>query len=262
MRIGTFAVVACIFALGLAMWTTPSKAQGPLYDRVEVNLPYTVSVGDKTLQPGDYVIQQLHSNTSANRILLIYSDNGMKFETSAMTVPALDNATPDDTKVVLHHLGPDYYFDKIWIQGKNYGYEFPIPDSVKERQQERMEPVNVTAQYQAVPEPQQTAQNTTSESNTAVVAPPPSAQRSETETAQNTPPAPAPEAQPPAPAPAPEAQPPAPAPEAQAPATTQNNDQNSTANREMPATAAGWLGMLLSGGLLSGAGVYLKRRRS
>ena len=44
-----------------------------------------------------------------------------------MTIPTLDPNTARDTKVVLHHYGSDYYFDKIWVQGKDYGYEFPLP---------------------------------------------------------------------------------------------------------------------------------------
>src|SRR4051812_34876179 len=107
MKTGNLAIAAGALALGLATWNTPSQAQGPLWDRVNVNLPYTVTVGDKTLQPGDYVIQQLQS-TGSSRVLLVYSDNGMRFETSAMTIPALDPNTARDTKVVLHHFGPDY----------------------------------------------------------------------------------------------------------------------------------------------------------
>src|SRR4029453_2386199 len=116
MKIGTMMITAGVLALGLATWT-PGRAQGPLYDRVNVNLPYSVTVADRTLPPGDYVIQQLPNQGGGSRVLLIYSDNGMKFETSAMTIPALQNQTPDKTNVVLHHFGTDYYFDKVWIQG-------------------------------------------------------------------------------------------------------------------------------------------------
>src|SRR5690348_5274944 len=167
MKIGTFAIAAGVTALGLATWMTPGKAQGPLYDRVNVNLPYSVTIGDRTLQPGDYVIQQLRDAGGNSRVLLIYSDNGMKFETSAMTIPTLDQRTPEDTKVVLHHFGPDYYFDKVWIQGKNYGYEFPLPDSVKARERERMEPVSVAANYQATPSTDVTSSATTAQATTA-----------------------------------------------------------------------------------------------
>jgi len=135
-----------------------------MYDRVNVNLPYSVTIGDRTLQPGDYVIQQLRDQGGGSRVLLIYSDNGMKFETSAMTIPALDQNTPEHTSVILHHFGNDYYFDKVWIQGKDYGYEFPVPDSVKARERERLQPVSVAASYSTV---QQSDTTTTTNTTTA-----------------------------------------------------------------------------------------------
>jgi len=245
-----------------------------MYDRVNVNMPYTVTVGDKTLQPGDYVIQQNRDSGGASRVLLIYSDNGMKFETSAMTIPALDPNTARDTKIVLHHYGNDYYFDKIWIQGKDYGYEFPVPSSVKDREKERMAEVSVPAQYQSVP-----ASAATNSTDTAST------------TAQNTAPATTtPAAQPNTPAentPAPITSTPEPAPttaQAAPATTTQPNDtsardttardttadntsrmapadDSNTANRAMPETSAGWLMMLLGGGTLSGLGMAIRKKR-
>jgi hypothetical protein len=204
--------------------TPPGMAQGPLYDRVNVNLPYTVTIGDRVLQPGEYVIQQLRDAGGGSRVLLIYSDSGMKFETSAMTIPALDINTARDTKVVLHHFGPDYYFDKIWIQGKDYGYEFPLPSSVKARERERMQAVSVAATYQSTQ--QETA-----------AAPPPVQTQTQTETAQAPPPPPVEAAPPPPPSAEREAPPP-----------------------EMPHTVSGWLMMMLGGGTLSGIGMMLRRR--
>lgn len=224
MKIGTIAIAAGMLALGLATWITPGQAQGPLYDRVNVTLPYAVTVGNRTLQPGDYVIQQLRDAGGGSRVLLIYSDNGMKFETSAMTIPTLDLNTPERTSVILHHFGPDYYFDKVWIQGKDYGYEFPLPDSVKARERERMAAVSVPATY--------TTQTQTTE-------------QAVTTTAQATPqPEPVPEAPPAPPEPQANREEPAPPP---AP--------------EMPHTSAGWLMMLLGGTSLSGAGLMLRRKR-
>jgi hypothetical protein len=265
MKRGTFAIAAGMLALGLATLTTPSNAQGPLYDRVNVSLPYSVTIGDRTLQPGDYVIQQLRDQGGNSRVLLIYSDNGMKFETSAMTIPTLDQNTPEDTKVVLHHLGPDYYFDKIWIQGKNYGYEFPLPDSVKSRQNERMQPISVAANYSTVPASQ--AATTTSTATTSAATnkqtttPAENATTNQT-TAQATQPA--------------TTTPSTPEPATTTQATTQpstvgsadrNAEQATTSaattaqSRTMPATSAGWLMMLLGGGALSGVGTALRRKR-
>jgi hypothetical protein len=290
MKIGTMFVTAGVLALGLAAWNTPSKAQGPLYDRVNVNLPYSVTVGDRTLQPGDYVIQQLRDQSGSSRVLLIYSDNGMKFETSAMTIPALDQNTPENTRVILHHFGNDYYFDKIWIQGKDYGYEFPVPDSVKAREKERLQPVSVAATYSTVPQSQAattTTTTTTATNNQHTTTAATSGQTTlgaasanQTTTAANNPTTTTAtnnrmttaQSQPQT------TQSPATttntmtaqnqtttAPSTMAPATTRstaaNNNRENSANRSMPNTSAGWLMMLLSGGALSGAGLSLRRRR-
>src|SRR5215475_2450947 len=135
MKRKSFAIAAGAAATTLAM-TVAMWAQ-PLYDRIHANIPYPVVLGDKVLQPGDYTIQQLPSTGGGARILLFYTDNGMKFETSAMTIPALDPNTARDTRLVLNHTGEDYYINKIWVQGKDYGYELPIPERLKSREKEK-----------------------------------------------------------------------------------------------------------------------------
>src|ERR1700729_1125593 len=108
MKTRSFTFAASALALGLATLVGPRPVQAqPLWDRVDVNLPYSVTIGDKTLQPGSYVIQKLDSPSGGSQVLLIYGDNGMKFETSALTIPALQNRTQPDTRVILHHIGGD-----------------------------------------------------------------------------------------------------------------------------------------------------------
>jgi len=235
----------------VAMWAQP------MYDRIHVNLPYTITLQNKTLQPGDYTIQQLPSSGDS-RVLLFYSNDGMKFETSAMTIPTLDNKTPSDTKLVLNQVGNDYYISKIWVQGKDYGYELPVPDSIKSRQKERMTESTVAGTYQPSSSTEMTTTATPAQPatppETKPTTPPPA------EPAPATQPSTQPAAQPePQPATQPAAPPPTPDSAAdRAPA----NPANGSANREnMPATAAGWLTMLLSGGTLTGAGLMLRRKR-
>jgi hypothetical protein len=224
-----------------------------MYDTVYVNLPYSITIGDKTLQPGDYVIQELQTENKS-RVLDIYSNHGRTFEASAMAIAAYKVVTPENTSVVLHHFGNDYYFDKVWIQGKNYGYEFPLPNSVKQREKEALAPVTVAARYESAPAaPAQAAAQQPPEP-APQAAPEPQPEVAQTtpppEVAQTTPPPqpapqPEPEAQPQTQPEVAQAAPPAPAPEA---------------NRELPNTSADWLMMLLSGGTLSGAGLMLRRR--
>jgi hypothetical protein len=280
MRIGALKNAVTTVALGLAAWCTISTIHAqPLFDRVNVNLPYTVTIGKHTLQPGEYTIQQLPTMSGDSRTLLIYSNNGMKFETSAMSIPALDPNTARSTKVILHHFGDDYYMDKIWVQGKDYGYEFPLPDNVKSREKERNESVTVAGNYsstqstdtntttttasneQTAPPPvtDNSQSQSTQADNTAVTTPPPV-----TDNSANTPP--------PVTDNSVNSTPPDTAMNQsnqssisdQNSANRSTDDTNANAsndNNSMPRTSAGWLMMLLSGGALSGAGLSLRRKR-
>jgi hypothetical protein len=269
MKLGVIQNAVAAIAVGVVSWAAMGTVQAqPLYDRVNVNLPYTVTIGDHTLQPGDYVIQQLPSESGNSRVVLIYSDNGMKFRTSAMSIPALDPNTARNTQLVLHHLGNDYYLDKIWIQGKDYGYEFPLPDRVKSREKEMSEPVSVAANYSSSKSSENTsAENTTTAAttteNTAVNTPPPV---NTTPPVENTTPPPPDTAAQTTPPPDTSAQATTPQPSMQSSAdrsADNNADRSANANdtNAMPRTSAGWLMMLLSGGALSGAGLSLRRKR-
>ena len=47
-------------SVGLGLLTASViVAQGPMYDKVEVNLPYPVTINQTKLQPGDYVIRHM-----------------------------------------------------------------------------------------------------------------------------------------------------------------------------------------------------------
>jgi cobalamin biosynthesis Mg chelatase CobN len=255
----------------------------PLWDRVDVNLPYSVTIGDQTLQPGNYVIQQLDDPSGGSQVLLIYSDNGMKFKTSALTIPALQNRTQPNTRVILHHIGNDYYFDKVWIQGKDYGYEFPLPNSVKMRQREAMQPVSVAANASSVPAAQAqataaqatqsaatnatTMQATTGKATTAAgnqgtmqqattqqattqqattgraTTQQATTQRATTQQATNR-----------------QSTMP-PASTASSANRGDNSDNGGNSSPSMPHTSAGWLMMLVSGGALSGLGAKLRGKK-
>jgi hypothetical protein len=162
---------------------------------------------------------------SGNRVLMIFSDNGMKLKTTSLTIPALENKTPERTSVLLHRYGNDYYFNKVWIQGKNYGYEFPLPAAVKSRQREAMQPYTVAASFE------------------------PTAQKEEVAAAV------------PAPAPAPAAVPePAPPPQ-QVAQNTPPPKPASPPTPPMPQTASNWLSLVVGGAMLAAAGMMLRKIR-
>jgi hypothetical protein len=271
MRLKSYAATAGLAAMALGIWMSPAILSGqPLYDRIHVELPYKVTLGDKTLQPGTYTIQQLPDTGGASRVLLFYTDNGMKFETSAMTIPALDPNTARDTKLILGRVGDDYYINKIWVQGKDYGYELPIPASLKDRQNERSE-TTVAAQYQPSNTSTATTSTTTTQSTatTAQATPPAATTTPEQSTPQATPPPVTSQTdtslsaqnQQPTTQPA-QTSPAAPSSADRAmPDTTPAPQDTTPAPTRMPDTSANWLMMLLGGGTLSGASLMLRRKR-
>ena len=283
MKVRNIALTASAFLLMVGTFVAV-KAQGPLYDRVAVDLPYTVTVRDTTLQPGQYVIQRLVGDNS-NRVVQIFGNNGKKFETPILTIATVDNKSPDKTEVVLYRFGSDYYFDKIWIQGKDYGYEFPLPKDVQSRESERGAAVTVGAKYEnATGEDTGTApQPSAATAESAELHQPAAAEQpsiNEPATTQPTPVDLEPEAQIPDSTEAvtrpyalsqengriAQAQPPAVRPSANVaiddlpPATTEFSDAKiESRNREMPKTASNWLTMLLTGCLLAATGIALRR---
>jgi hypothetical protein len=206
-------------------------AQTELYDRVIVDFPQSVNANGTVLPPGQYEIRQLRNSGGSVRILFVTSDHGTKFEASGATIPILSNEPPAETKVILQHVGQNYYLNKIWISGKDYGYEFPLPAEAKNLMRERAEPVTLTAQYSS-PRP--------------------------VEVAQTAPPPPEPPPQAPEPPREPEAPPPAPEPRASEPAPPA--PEPAPAPPSMPATADNWAMLVAVGGALAGVGMLLRRK--
>jgi hypothetical protein len=134
-------VVASVIVMGASLTL---MSQG-LTDGVRVTLPYPVTVDDVVLEPGEYEIRR--PSQTNDQILRFFSNDKLRYQTVALTVPAAEQRPPEETKVILHHIGDNYYFDKLWIEGKTYGYEFPLPEKARALQRELA--VTVPAKYQS-----------------------------------------------------------------------------------------------------------------
>lgn len=282
MKIRSMVFSGATLGLGAAALFLQTAVAQPLYDRVNVNMPYSVTVGHKVLPPGDYVIQQQRSQADSG-VLLIYSGpNGMHFETSMMSNKALPHNpenTPENTTITLHHLGNDYYYDKIFVQGKTYGYQIPLPSSVKSREKE-MASVSVPAEATTV-SGDETNTNTTTDTTTTTAAVTNTDNNSANSSTANsrvdntTTNSAIDNSQVTTPVQSADVNTPSSSTMSQdntqtSPQSTSTDTDNtsSSANRErrdtgngMPATSAGWLAMLLGGGSLSGVGMMLRRKR-
>ena len=119
------------------------------YDQVTVNLPFRVTVGDKVLEPGEYRIRQVNDNL----VQIIQNASGAgqsRVEAPVVQVITEFNDPAKETKVILHCFGDDYYFDKMSLQGKDCGYLFLQPESLKARERERRESPALSGKYEQV----------------------------------------------------------------------------------------------------------------
>jgi len=218
-------------------------AQGPVGDKVEVKFNQEVRVGSQTLPAGEYEIRQITS-ASNPRVLEFTTNHGTNLQATVTAVPIMQNTPPAETQVILDQEGSVARLNRIWVQGKTYGYEFPGKGGAVTTAQTTQ--VQLTGRFEQ-PQPEVLAQ--------AAPPPPPPAPKREV---TPEPPPPAPQAQPEPPAQIAQATPPAatPAPEpTPAPAP---------APERLPATALGWAQIMLLGAIfmLAGLAVYFRSWRS
>lgn len=124
---------------------TVAQAQ-TLVDRITVDMPYRVAVADKILEPTKLEIREV-----SDRVLQFFNSNEMKVEATVITIPTFDNKPSPQTRVVLRKYGDnEYYVEKIWLQGRNYGYEFLVPERVRSWEREHAMAPSVAATYEEV----------------------------------------------------------------------------------------------------------------
>src|SRR5687768_8811064 len=102
-------LVASVIVMGASVTL---MSQG-LDEGLKVTLPYPVTIDDVVLEPGEYEIRRPSSTN--DQVLRFFNNDKMRHQTQAQTVPTAEERPPEDSKVILHHIGDKYYFDKIWI---------------------------------------------------------------------------------------------------------------------------------------------------
>jgi hypothetical protein len=220
--------------LTTALLALSVSAQDRITDEILVTLPSTARVGEHTLAAGDYKIRQIPSANNP-RILQFIDRDGKKVETSISAIPALKNSGADSTMVELKQIGGNQYVRHIWIEGKAYGYELPVPDQMQVSAANSG--VTLTGSYKSTTV-QETAQVTETRREEPAPAPAPAP------TAVQPEPTPAPA---PAPAPEPQVRTPEPAPQATTPAPQAVEQPQTPA---MPQTADASAVLFLSTGFL------------
>ena len=109
-----------LLTAGVCLAATVGFSQ--MSDMVKVTLPQGVMVGTVKLPAGAYTIRDL-SDEGSSSVLEIRSDKGTTVVAEVMRISESDNKRPDRTEVILRRESGKYQLDKIWLEGRDHGYE-------------------------------------------------------------------------------------------------------------------------------------------
>ncbi len=138
MKITNFSCVALAFAAALVAIPDAARAQAiNSNDTFQIDVPYTVTIGHKVLQPGTYTVEPLNLAGGDAPVLVIRGTDNTKTQINAKIVPTAENRVQPETRVLFHHVGGRYYFDRIWAKGAIFGYKFELPKGVRASTEEK-----------------------------------------------------------------------------------------------------------------------------
>ncbi len=85
--------------------------------RLKVNIPFEFSVWNEALPAGEYTVRQLYQG-----VLVIENADGSATEIFS-TIGARASETPDESSLVFHRYGDEYFLSTIWMTGNKTGRE-------------------------------------------------------------------------------------------------------------------------------------------
>jgi|SRR4029434_9252798 hypothetical protein len=126
-------VIKRLTMLGLVSMFTPcaavASANAQLSNPIRAKIPFDFNLGDKKLAAGEYTFSRL-SGFSDNRIMLVRSRDASSHVFQSTSVAQV--LTPkDESTLVFHKYGDQYFLEQIWSGGEQEGTQ--VPESRSER---------------------------------------------------------------------------------------------------------------------------------
>src|SRR6266850_809005 len=110
--------------LGLLLLMTAVSVRAQSERSKLTNIPFNFIVGQKTLPAGEYTVET--NRRDYDKVWLVQNREG---DASALftTMPVRANQTQEETKLVFHKYGDQYFLSQIWTPGGNTGRELLMP---------------------------------------------------------------------------------------------------------------------------------------
>lgn len=122
--------LGALFA-AVTMFSAAAFAIGNYRDKMKVDFTHPVHVQGDTLAPGKYTIEAMRGKEANDNVLEVYGKNNQKFKTSFTTIDAKKMGGADTTHATLLKVGGEYYLDKLFINGRTYGYQVLLPSDIQ-----------------------------------------------------------------------------------------------------------------------------------
>jgi len=113
--------ILAVFSVLLTMSAAMVHAQSK---RSTINIPFSFTVGHKTLPAGEYTVQPNRGNS--DNVWLVESTTGhdsVVFTTGS----AWTRETQENTKLVFNNYDGQYFLSQVWSEGDNTGRELRMP---------------------------------------------------------------------------------------------------------------------------------------
>ncbi len=124
-RIATTLQLCLATVLGLGVAILPASAAG--VDVVNVRLDISTSIGKTVLPPGEYVVRAIQESGNS-AVLEFMSANGHSVNAVVREIPVAGGEDATHSSVILRSEEGTYQVDKIWMEGKDYGYQLITAD--------------------------------------------------------------------------------------------------------------------------------------
>ena len=120
-------ILSLVVALTITFAAVPAAADS--FGSIRVDVPFEFSAGHSVFPAGKYTIQP--AGVISKGVIRITSEDG-KTSGVLLTISAESIESKDETALIFHRYGDQYFLFQVWVVGDTIGLE--IPKSSTERQ--------------------------------------------------------------------------------------------------------------------------------
>jgi hypothetical protein len=127
-----FAMIGLLVVMTMMTAGTAANAQSLQY-KMTAKIPFEFTVANKKLPAGEYSVRRAQQ-TSGDLVLQIDSKDGRE-SISRLTIPVNTLEPTNESRLVFHRYGDEYFLFEIWPAGGNTGRELPKSRSERAAEQ-------------------------------------------------------------------------------------------------------------------------------